>query len=118
MIPNPSLDGLPLRRRRLPRCRVAEGYRTATSAVGTTGTIERAGIETYRRARPSLTGQTQYDANVSYTDTVEGERFRSSAVFLGTYASTGSGERTATVATDYADGESVTVNYLPSDPDR
>jgi hypothetical protein len=97
---------------------VAEEYRTATNTVETTGTIQHAEIETYQRVRPSLTGQTQYDANVSYTYTVEGERFRSSAVFLGTYSSTGSGERTATVATDYADGQSVTVHYLPESPDR
>lgn len=97
---------------------VAQEYRTATTAVETTGTIQHAEIETYQRARPSLTGQTQYDANVSYSYTVDGERFRSSEVFLGAYSSSGSGERTATVAADYENGQSVTVHYLPGNPDR
>jgi hypothetical protein len=97
---------------------VAEEFRTATSAVETTGTVQHAEIETYRRARPSLTGQVQYDANVSYTYAVDGERFRSSEVFLGAYSYVGSGERVATAAADYADGQSVTIHYLPGDPDR
>jgi len=97
---------------------VAEEYRTATNAVETTGTIQHVEVEAHRRVRPSLTGQVQYDANVSYTYAVEGERFRSSEVFLGAYSYVGSGERVATGAADYADGESVTVHYLPGEPDR
>jgi hypothetical protein len=86
--------------------------------VEATGTIQHAEIATYRRVQPSLTGQTRYDANISYTYAVDGERFRSSGVFLGAYSHVGSGERVATAAADYADGESVTVHYLSGDPDR
>lgn len=97
---------------------VAQEYRTATNAVETTGTIEHAEIDSYRRVRPSLTGQTRYEANVSYSYSVDGERFRSNEVFLGVYSSTNSGRRTAEAAADYADGESVTVHYLPGTPER
>ena len=100
---------------------VAQEYRTATTAVETTGTIEHAEIESYERIRlrPTLgRDRTHYEANVSYSYTVDGERFRSNEVFLGGYSSSGSGERTATVAADYENGQSVTVHYLAGNPDR
>ena len=97
---------------------VAGEYRTATNAVETTGTIETTEIERYQRARPALWGRYEYEANVSYRYTVDGERFRSNEVFLGAYGSTNSGRRTAEAAADYADSEAVTVHYLPGTPER
>lgn len=99
---------------------VAQQHAFVTGAATATGTVLTADVESYERVstRPSLFGDTEYEANVSYVYAVDGTRYESDDIFPGAYTSSGSGRRTAEVATRFDAGESVTVYYDPANPDR
>jgi hypothetical protein len=93
-------------------------YRSLRDAGTTTGTVTDAGIDSHDtvvgiRGRAEAT---VYRPQVTYTYTVDGERYTGDTVAFGDAIRTESRERAADVRAAYAAGESVTVYYDPSDP--
>ncbi|MBP2251099.1 hypothetical protein J2754_001420 [Halarchaeum solikamskense] len=96
---------------------VVHQYQYVDATETTQGTVLTAQVDEYTRVGGiHLTGNTAYDANLTYAYTVGGERFVSHAVFAGPYTSLGNGRHTASVVNRYREGGSVTVHYAPNDP--
>lgn len=96
---------------------VVHQYRFVETSATTTGTVRTATVdEVVHVGSIRLSGNTEYEPNVTYAYAVDGERYVGHDLFPGFSTSTGNGRRVAAVATRYDPGGSATVHYDPDDP--
>lgn len=93
---------------------VVSQYDRVNTAATTTGTVQTASVEEDSLDIPQLINDEFYRTNLTYTYTVDGERYTGQ----GPFPAWASGTERATVVTveRFESGERVTVSYRPADP--
>ncbi|KTG08380.1 hypothetical protein AUR64_19300 [Haloprofundus marisrubri] len=97
---------------------VVDQQLTADSFAETTGTVESAQLDSHEdtSARISIWGDREYEPNVTYTYTVDGQQHRNDRVSYRGDTESNMQWRISSLVSDYSSGAETTVHYNPDDP--